>query len=170
MVITSETLNVRGPSLSYQQCPGPLRPLRGQRYSDYTMSSLWWQLTEGEMRPEDKKLLEQVWERRRQMQTIQNPDRMLDLAALASRAGVSVEGELDMLRDLMREISELETDPVTSLRIVSRAVGQLATIVQAKRSLPAEATSGLADAFGKALEELCLELGIDLVVPARSAP
>jgi hypothetical protein len=83
-------------------------------------------------------------------------DELLDVGRLAAAGDVSLDEEIGMLRVCMRRV--LEAD----IELLSRGVGQLATLMRAKRALSGEAADGLADAFAKALDELSTELGLDL--------
>ncbi|MGB3905783.1 MAG: hypothetical protein WBB22_12750 [Anaerolineae bacterium] len=89
-------------------------------------------------------------------------DELLDVAHLAAAGDVSLDGEIAVLRVAMRRVLEADIDPAKTLQLLSRGVGQLATLMRAKRALSGEAADGLADAFAKALDELSTELGIEL--------
>lgn len=89
-------------------------------------------------------------------------DELLDVARLAAAGDVSLDEEISMLRIAMRRVLEADIDPAKTLQLLSRAAGQLATLMRAKRALSGDAADGLADAFAKALDELSTELGIDL--------
>jgi hypothetical protein len=89
-------------------------------------------------------------------------DEVLDVARLAAAGDVSLDEEIGMLRVCMRRVLEADIDPAKILQLLSRGVGQLATLMRAKRALSGKAADGLADAFAKALDELSTELGVDL--------
>jgi len=89
-------------------------------------------------------------------------DELLDVSHLAAAGDVSLDGEIAVLRVAMRRVLEADIDPAKTLQLLSRGVGQLATLMRAKRALSGEAADGLADAFAKALDELSTELGIEL--------
>lgn len=89
-------------------------------------------------------------------------DELLDVARLAAAGDVSLDEEIGMLRVCMRRVLEEGMDPAKTLQLLSRGAGQLARLMRAKRALSGEAADGLAAAFGKALDELSSELGIEL--------
>lgn len=89
-------------------------------------------------------------------------DELLDVGRLAAAGDVSLDEEIAMLRVAMRRVLEAPIDPARTLQLLSRATGQLATLMRAKRALSGEAADGLAGAFAKALDELSTELGIEL--------
>ncbi len=89
-------------------------------------------------------------------------EELLDVGRLAATGDVSLDEEIAMLRIAMRRVLEAPYDPARALQLLSRAAGQLATLMRAKRALSGEAADGLAGAFAKALDELSTELGIEL--------
>jgi len=89
-------------------------------------------------------------------------DELLDVGRLAAAGDVSLNEEIAMLRVAMRRVLEAPIDPARTLQLLSRATGQLATLMRAKRALSGEAADGLAGAFAKALDELSTELGVEL--------
>jgi hypothetical protein len=89
-------------------------------------------------------------------------DELLDVARLAAADGVSLDEEIGLLRVCMRRVLEADLDPGKTLQLLVRGLGQLASLVRAQRALSGEAADGLADAIGRALDELSTELGIDL--------
>jgi hypothetical protein len=88
-------------------------------------------------------------------------EELRDVGRLAA-GDASLDEEIAMLRVAMRRVLEAPLDPARTLQLLSRATGQLATLMRAKRALSGEAADGLADAFAKALDELSTELGIEL--------
>lgn len=89
-------------------------------------------------------------------------EELLDVGRLAAAGDVSLDEEIAMLRVAMRRVLEAPIDPARTLQLLSRATGQLATLMRAKRALSGDAADGLAGAFAKALDELSTELGIEL--------
>jgi hypothetical protein len=93
---------------------------------------------------------------------LQREGELMDGDRLVAAGDVSLDQEIGMLRVCMRGVLEEGRQPAETLQVLSRGVGQLARSMRAKRGLTAEGADGLADAFAKALDELCTELGMDL--------
>lgn len=86
-----------------------------------------------------------------------------ELAALArTAADFSLLEEIGILKVLIRRVLARNGHSAETLKLVGRAVDQLARAWRVERAISGEAADGLASAMGKVLDELSAELGIKL--------